>query len=107
MAGINETAYPRFKSIITENDLENVYTPTSQEILYANEVTRNQKNKVQFLIMLKSFQRLGYSINIVDVPDEIIKHIANIMGRDHEKFEFEKYDKSITRLRHLDFIRNF
>jgi len=107
LAGINETAYPRFKSIITENDLENVYTPTSQEILYANEVTRNQKNKVQFLIMLKSFQRLGYSINIVDVPKAIIKHIANIMGMYHEEFEFEKYDKSITRLKHLDFIRKF
>ncbi|PRR81176.1 Tn3 family transposase [Clostridium vincentii] len=107
MAGINETAYPRFKSIITENDLKNVYTPTFEEILYANEVTRNQKNRLQFLIMLKAYQRLGYPTNIVEVPQAIINHIVNTVGINHVEFEFEKYDKSLTRLKHLEFIRKF
>ena len=107
MAGINETAYPRFKSIITENDLKNVYSPTFEEILYSNKVTRNQKNRLLFLIMLKAYQRLGYPINIVEVPEAIIKHIINAIGINLEEFELEKYDKSITRLRHLEFIRKF
>lgn len=107
MPSINETVYPRFKSIINESDLKNIYTPTPSEILYANEMTRNQKNRLQFLIMLKTHQRLGYFVNSIEVPKIIINHIARSIGIENVELEYEKYDKSLTRLNHLNFIRKY
>lgn len=107
MPSINETTYPRFKSIISENDLKNIYTPTPAEVLYANEVTRNQKNRLQRLIMLKTQQRLGYFVNSSNVPNAIINHIAKSIGIEKIEIEYEKYDKSLTRLNHFNFIRKY
>lgn len=98
LPGINETVYPRFKSTIDDNDLKNVYTPTSGEILYANQVTRSSKNRLLFLIMLKTCQRLGYFVNITDVPELIITHIATSTGIANISIE---YEKSETRLKHI------
>ena len=107
MPSINETVYPRFKSNIDEKDLKNVYTPTSGEILYANEVTRNSKQRLLFLIMLKTCQRLGYFVTIANVPEIIITYIAKSIGIANTGIEYGKYDKSETRLKHFDFIRSF
>lgn len=107
MPSINETVYPGFKSNIDEKDLKNVYTPTSGEILYANEVTRNSKHRLLFLIMLKTCQRLGYFVTIANVPEIIITYIAKSTGIANTGIEYQKYDKSDTRLKHLDFIRDF
>jgi hypothetical protein len=40
MPTLHETAYPRIKSTLTDNDLQTVYTPTSEDVALAERVTR-------------------------------------------------------------------
>jgi hypothetical protein len=54
--------YPRFRSIISNEELYKLYTPTSDEIELANKNTKKNFPKLCFLAMFKSFQRLGYFI---------------------------------------------
>lgn len=107
MANINDTAYPRFKNNISEKDLINVYTPTPMEILYANEVTRSHKNRLLFLIMLKTYQRLGYFVNIQEVPKIIINHIARATNMIDILNGYEKYDGSSVKQKHIEYIRMY
>lgn len=77
LPSINETAYPRLKNVINKNELANIYTPTEAEIDFANKSARKDMPKLCLLVMLKTFQRLGYFIQIKDVPLQIIEHIMN------------------------------
>lgn len=106
MANIHDTAYPRFKDNINEKDLINLYTPKPMEILFVNEVTRSHNNRLIFLIMLKIYQRLGYFVNLTDVPKVIITHIAGTLNINNDIKNFEKYDDSTVRLKHVEYIRN-
>ena len=43
MLNIHETVYPRFKSNISTNELENLYTLSEDEIQLADKNTRNME----------------------------------------------------------------
>jgi hypothetical protein len=60
MACIERTAYPRFKSNPTAQDLHTLYTPTAEEIAWARKTARPAAHRFTLLVLLKSFQRLGY-----------------------------------------------
>ncbi len=79
MASIERTAYPRFKRYYTPNELKNIYTPTTEEKLFATEHTRNDNNYLNLLVALKSFQRLGYFPKLEQIPLSIINHIKKIL----------------------------
>lgn len=72
MANITETAYPRLRSYITEDELYRIYTPSDEELNLAKENTNGDLSKVCFLVTLKCFQRLGYFTNIANIPKAII-----------------------------------
>lgn len=76
MPSPQDTAYPRLKSNPTERDLIRLYTPTSEELALARRVTRNSATRLNFLILLKTFQRLGYGITLAHVPARIIRHLV-------------------------------
>lgn len=75
MASIERTAYPRFKRIPTPKELQDVYTPTPQEIQFAYGAARGAESLLHLLVMLKAFQRLGYFPAISHVPAPVISHI--------------------------------
>ena len=64
----SETAYPRFKSVVTDRELREVYTPTPDECELARQHTTGSVAQVAFLILLKTFQRLGYAVSLTAVP---------------------------------------
>lgn len=68
MPGMHETVYPRFKSSISEKELNDIYTPTQDEIKFSQKVARGDNPKLCLLITLKSFQRLGYFISLSNIP---------------------------------------
>ena len=60
MPTVHETAYPRLKSNVTGRELVDLYTPTEAEVELAGRVSKGPSARVPFLILLKTFQRLGY-----------------------------------------------
>jgi hypothetical protein len=57
--------------------------------------------------MLKSFQRLGYFVCIKDIPEIIVDHTSNTLKISYTKNNLKNYDKSGSRKRHLNLIREY
>jgi hypothetical protein len=76
MTSIQDTAYPRLKHQLTAKALMTVYTPSEEEEVLAEGITRSRVTKVAFLLLLKTFQRLGYPVLMKDIPASIIRHIS-------------------------------
>jgi hypothetical protein len=51
----HETAYPRLKNTVTEAELAEIYTPTPEEIAFAEAHTQSETAKVGILLSLKTF----------------------------------------------------
>lgn len=80
MALIERTAYPRLKRHPGKGELNQLYTPTFREIELANKTSRGEGQSLAFLVMLKSFQRLGYFAAPEETPEEVISHIRSRLG---------------------------
>lgn len=81
-------------------------TPT-QELFFARERTRQPSHCLYLLVLLKTFQRLGYFAAITEVPDVIICHIAHHAGCTQDQKQLEIYDNSTARERHKALVRRF
>lgn len=68
VTSIERTAYPRFKRQFTTKELTDIYTPTPSEIAFAYSTAKGESNILNLLVILKSFQRLGYFPLIADIP---------------------------------------
>lgn len=55
MASIERTAYPRFKRNPIAKELETLYTPTEDELHFANAVSRKESSRFSILLLLKAF----------------------------------------------------
>ena len=101
MTAIERTAYPRFKQILSAKDLAEVYTPTPQERLVAHRSTKGRVAEVGFLVLLKTYQRLGRFILLSEVPSSILDHIAKLVDPKLNGSDLHTYDTSGTRQRHV------
>lgn len=106
MPSIHETAYPRLKSNPSPRELVGVYTPTREEMALADRVARSGTARLGFLILLKTFQRLGYFVPLRDVPLSVVEHIARDQGFLAAPANLAEYDNSGTRRRHVPIIRD-
>ncbi len=104
---INETVYPRLKNNISLNELNEIYTPTNDEITFVNKSARGGTQKLCLLVMLKTFQRLGYFTQIREVPNCIIEHLSSILLISMGNISADKYDSSNTKNNHMATIRKF
>ncbi len=104
MAHRGDTAYPRLKSNPTPHDLAAAYTPTWEEVTLANASAKGTSARVCFLVLLKTYQRVGYPVCVADTPAPIIDHIARSVGA-ALPLSIAGYDSSGTRQRHLATIR--
>jgi TnpA family transposase len=108
MSSIHETAYPRFKPELTERELEDIYTPTQDELAFAYANAHALTARLAILVLLKTAQHLGYFIKLSDAPPYIVSHIAKRIGtRIAAKRDFRDYDQSGFRQRFLELIRCF
>jgi TnpA family transposase/uncharacterized coiled-coil protein SlyX len=76
LATIERTAYPRFKKTINKKELIEIYTPSHEEIEVAHKTAKGEIQVLNFILLLKSFQRLGYFPRIDEIPIEIVKHLC-------------------------------
>lgn len=80
MPTVHETAYPRLKNSIARRELIDLYTPTGAELELAVSVAKGEAAKLSFLVLLKTFQSLGYFVALEEVPRCIVEHIGHDRG---------------------------
>jgi hypothetical protein len=105
MPRIHETAYPRLKSAVTEAELHEIYAPTAEEMTFAEVRTYTETARVGLLVLLKTFQRLGYFVTLSAVPRQIIAHITACAGLSVIPEGLDTYDTTRSRSRHLGLVR--
>lgn len=103
----SDTAYPRFKSHLSPTALERFYTPTEEELVFCTTATRWATTRLGFVLLLKTFQRLGYFVLSSEVPEAIIEHIAAAVERRVDRESLRLYDASEARRKHLAVVRQF
>jgi hypothetical protein len=106
MTAIERTAYPLFKRNLTAKDLAEVYTPTPAERFLADRSTKGSVAEVAFLVLLKTYQRLGRFIPLSKVPVSIREHIVRIIDPHLDVLDLDSYDNSGTRQMHIPLIRD-
>ncbi|AFU17217.1 Tn4652, transposase (plasmid) [Bacillus thuringiensis MC28] len=79
MTSIERTAYPRFKQNISKKELATIYTVTHEENIFAHRIARGESSVFICLVMLKSFQRLGYFPRPKDIPSIVLQHIQSCL----------------------------
>ena len=82
MNAISRTAYPYFKQLPSPDELAKLYSPTADELALAKRRAHLVPNQLSFLVLLKSFQRLGYFPHPEVVPEPVISHIREQLGLD-------------------------
>ncbi|MBI4289503.1 MAG: Tn3 family transposase, partial [Chloroflexi bacterium] len=105
MPTMQETAYPRLKSQLSPQDLAAIYTPTPDELALAERATRGAGAYLGFLLLLKTFQRLGYFVPTHSLPPALVDHLAQLTQTTAVRGELADYDRSRTRIRHRNLIR--
>jgi hypothetical protein len=80
MTAIERTAYPRFKSQATVKELTELYTPSASELAFAQTQVKSKRGLLRWLVMLKSFQRLGYFPPSEAVPPTVVAHIRSCLN---------------------------
>ena len=104
VASIERTAYPRFKRYYTSNELQEIYTPTPAEIAFGRTSTTGEDNYLNLMVLLKSFQRLGYFPKLSDIPDSVINYIrTSLKLPDHLELGYQYLP---TLSRHKQAIRS-
>ena len=76
MTTIADTAYPRLRTTPDEAKLGEAFTPTSEDLAFPAGPTRRSGPRLTLLVMLKTFQLLGYFPRPADVSPVIAAHIA-------------------------------
>lgn len=105
MPSAKDTAYPTLKLNPSPKELTTLYTPNFEDLVLAQKVTQTPHTQLGFLILYKCFQRLGYAVNVADVPVSIAKHIAATCQLPFSRQGLTEYDASKSRKRHLIRIR--
>jgi TnpA family transposase len=80
MTSIDRTAYPRFKQFPDAKELAELYTPTDLEVKFARSKTKSHEGFLSFMVMLKSFQRLGYFPHPECIPIAVIRHLRSCLN---------------------------
>ena len=80
MLSPRDTAYPLLKPSPSARELDEVYTPTLFEMGFAEKRTRDPVPRIGLLVLLKTFQRLGYFVKLSEVPKSIVRRVSTPAG---------------------------
>jgi len=79
MTAVERTAYPRFKSHPSAQELATLYTPTPEEVNFVQSQTRSKSGVLRLMLLLKAFQRLGYFPPSEVIPVPVITHLRSYL----------------------------
>ncbi len=103
MLSATDTAYPVLKPSPSERELNDIFTPTLWELAFAEERTKEPAPNVGLLLLLKTFQRLGYFVRLEDIPASITRHVSKAAGHKEVPAGLAAYEASTARYRHMVF----
>jgi TnpA family transposase len=103
---IADTAYPRLPAELATAELE-AFTPEAAELAFARQRTRRSGPRLALLVLLKTFQRLGYFPNLADVPAAIVAHVAAAADVAGAVPEIASYNDTTYRVRLAALVRDF
>jgi hypothetical protein len=108
MSSIEKTAYPRFpkKRKIKPTELNSNYSLSSDEISMINFAANTEKSRFNLALQLKTFQRLGYFVDVDNIPSEIIGHIRQSL-KYHPRLTHGYGDNNKSLYRHRQKILEF
>ncbi len=107
MTSLIDTTYPYLKNDISIDELHDNYIISPEEIDFCTTYTKDGQTRLCFLILLKTFQYLGYFTKVKECPDKIVTFISKNNGIKYNKKYLDVYDNSTTRTNHVGFIRTY
>ena len=107
MTAIHETVYPRTRSNPTDRELNELFTPTPADIAFARRHTKSAVSRLGLLVLLKTFQRLGYFPNLAAIPPRIVQHIATVTEFTDIADGLQQYEQGQFRWQHIGLIRDY
>lgn len=81
MASAPETAFPRLRSNLTPAELKAQFDPTPEEKDFVLKNARQPTGQMALLLLLKTFQRLGYFPRMSEIPPNLAVHLMGIAQR--------------------------
>lgn len=75
--------------------------------MFCNSMTRSTSTRLGFVLLLKTYQRLGYFVSSKQMPNAIIEYIAAAVDESYDKDNLAQYDSSQARRKHLSAVRKF
>jgi len=103
VASIDRTAYPRFARVVSQRELAEAFTPTEDELVWARGRTSNRQHLLALVVLLKSYQRLGYFPKLAEVPAVVVGHLRAGLGLPDDVAA--EYEAGRTLWRHRDLVR--
>jgi hypothetical protein len=64
---------------VTARELHELFTPSVGEIEWAKGLTRSAEHLLALVVLLKSFQRLGYFPDLYEVPVVVVDHVRGYL----------------------------
>jgi hypothetical protein len=107
MLSASDTAYPLLKANPTARELDELYTPNLFELTFAESQTRRPARCLGLLLLLKTFQRLGYFVQIADIPVCIVQHASRVAGFAEIPAGLSTYDFGSARGQHMTLVRSY
>jgi len=92
---------------MTDKELVDGYTPTENELAFVRKRTNQPVQRVGLLLLLKTFQRLGYFVAMAEIPNPIINHVSMCAGFSEAVELLNSYDLGTARDRHRGVIRQY
>lgn len=107
MTAIHETAYPRLRAQLTDQQLQEWYTPIPDELRFVERQAQSHVARLGLLVLLKTFQRLGYFPSWAAIPLRLVVHLAATVGVSNAADAWQKYEHSQFRWQHMQRIRQY
>jgi len=107
MISPTDTAYRLLPTSPSARELMDAYTPGLFELKFAEERTGQAAPRVGLLVLLKTFQQLGHFVKVADVPDSVLRQVAEAAGYDVVPQELDDYDRGTLRVRHMALVRSW
>lgn len=106
MASIERTVYPRFRHEPNARELQDLFTPTQDEIGFARSLVRDSNEHFfAAVLLLKCLQYLGYFPELSAIPTAIVNHVRICLRL--SPATTPAYDQTRTMRRHQTAIREY
>jgi hypothetical protein len=105
MLSASDTAYPLLSANPTARELDELFTPNLVELNFAKTQTRQPASCIGLLLLLKTFQRLGYFVQVADIPLPIVQQVSLAAGFPEAPEGLVTYDSSTARADHMALVR--